>query len=122
MGSATPSIIWSRCESPEEPKSPPSLIASVCDGLDAEPVLAADVTSPFESVVVCEEGSLGFEVVVTPVASATGTSTESAVTVVVDVGPELSSVHMNMTAEIGKLSFETQWSSSELDGSGLAHA
>ena len=120
MGSATPSIIWSRCESPEEPKSPPSLLASVCDGLDAEPVLAADVMSPFESVV--EEGSLGVEVVVAPVASATGTSTESAVTVVVDVGPELSSVHMNMTAEIGKLSFETQWSSSELDGSGLAHA
>ena len=69
-----------------------------------------------------EEGSLGVEVVAAPVALATGTSTESAVTVVVDFGSELSSVHMNMTAEMGKLSFETQWSSSELDKSGLAHA
>ena len=60
--------------------------------------------------------------VVAPVALAAGTSTESAMTVVADVGPELSSVHMNMTAEMGKLSFETQLSSSELDTSGLAHA
>ena len=87
--------------------------------MDAGPVRVADATSPFESV--AEEGSLGVEVVVASVALAIGTSTESAVTVVVDVGPELSFVHINMTAEIGKLSFETQWSASKLVESGLAH-
>lgn len=80
------------------------------------------MTSPFESVVVCEEGLPGVEVVAAPVASATGTSAESAVIVVVDVGFELSFVHTNMTAVRGWLSFEMQWSSTELDSPGLAHA
>ena len=96
------------------------MLASVCDELDVESVRVADAITLFESVV--EEGSLGVEFVVAPVASAIGTSTESAVTVVVHVGFELSSVHTNMIAETEKLSFEMQWPSSELDNPGLTHA
>ena len=103
-GSATPSIIWSRWESPEL-ESPSSLLAFVCNGFDVEDVGAADVLSPFKSVAVCGESppEVEVEVVVAPVAPvalATGTSIEPAVAVVVDVGPEFPSAtlpHMNIT-------------------------
>lgn len=84
-----PSTIWSCWESPEL-ESPPSLLAFVCDGTDTEDDGIADETIPFESAV-CEERPPEVEVVVAPVALATGTSTEPAVTVVVDVASEFPS-------------------------------
>lgn len=78
-GRAIPSIIWSCWESPEL-ESPPVPLALVCEGLDAEDADVAEVRSAFESVVVCEERPPGVEVVVAPVAPATGTSAEPAVT------------------------------------------
>ncbi len=97
--SATPSVTFSGWESPEL-ASPSSVPVLACDGSDAEDIGAADVTSPFESVAVCEESSPDAEAVVAPVALATGTSAEPALAVVVEVGPEFASAtlpQMNMT-------------------------
>ena len=95
-----PSTIWSCWESPEL-ESLPVPLAFVCEGFDAEDTAVAEVTSPFESVAICEDELPGARLVVAPVALATGTSTEPAVTVVVDVARESPSAtlpHINMTA------------------------
>ena len=128
MGSAIPRAITLRAASPEELESPPPLplpplLASVCDGSDAEDVGAADETTPFASVVVvCEEAPPDVEVVVAPVALATGTKTEPAVTVDVDVASGLP-LHVNITAGMTKLPYRKQLFS-RFDGSesGCAHA
>ena len=85
--------------------------------------------SSVESVVAgCDETPFGVEVVVVapPVTSGTGTSTEPAVTVIVDVGsgpPSATLPHMNMTAGIPKLPLLKQlFISSTLDVLGLAQA
>ena len=76
------------------------LLALVCEGFDAEDVGVAEATSPFESVAVCEGRPLEVEVVVIPVALATGTSIEPAVTVDVAVAsgfPSATLPHINIT-------------------------
>ena len=101
------------------------LVAFVCEGLDAEEAGVPEVRSPIEPVAVCEKRPPGVEVVLAPVALATGTSTEPAVTVVVDVASEFPSAtlpHINMTAGIPGAPESKQLSRTKtLDVSGMAH-
>lgn len=109
---AIPSIICSFWESPEL-GLPPVPLVLVREGFDAEDVGEAEATSPFKSVAVCEERPLEVGSVVIPVAPATGTRTEPAVTVVVDEATESPSAalpHINMT-EGRPIGLETQPSS-----------
>lgn len=79
------------------------LLALVCEGFAAGDVGVAEATIPLESAAVCEEKPPEVELVVAPVALATGTRTEPAVTVDVDVACESPSAtlpQMNMRAGI----------------------
>lgn len=99
-------------------------LAFVCEGFDAEDAAVAEVTSPFESVVVCKEGLPGVEVGVKPVSPATGMSTEPAVTVVVDVAsafPSAALPHINMMEGTTPSAVLRQLFSLESDPLSLAH-
>lgn len=98
-GIPIPIRICSCRESPEVELSI-LLLASDCEGFGAEDAGVTEVASVLESVVVLDEKAANVVGVEGPVALAMGTSTETAVTVVVDVVcefPPATLPHINMT-------------------------
>ena len=121
-----PSAMRLRAERPEAPLLSLPVSVSVPDGFDADDVVAGDdERTPFAFVVavaVIGEEAPPPAVEVAPVALATGTNTDPAVTVDVAVASALPP-HTNMTAGMTKLPYKKQlFSWSDGSESGCAHA